>query len=127
MQLIGGVLVPIESTEAVESEECVEALHAVEVDCWDINSWILFIDEVEAGRGGKISIPDAYNRFLEKFPRAAKQWKALAEFHTDRQEYASADEVYNRCLGKCRNVELWLSYVQMVIPYSYEIFLLLIV
>jgi hypothetical protein len=108
-------LVPTESIEGIESEECIEALHALEADCWDINSWILFIDEVEAGRGGsKISIPDAYNRFLDKFPRAAKQWKALAEFHTGQQEYTLAEEVYNRCLGKCRNVELWLSYVQMI-------------
>lgn len=107
-------LVPTESAEHIESEECTEAVHALEADCWDINSWILFIDEVEAGRGGKISIPDAHNRFLDKFPRAAKQWKALAEFYTRQQEYILAEEVYNRCLGKCRNVDLWLSYVQMI-------------
>ena len=98
----------------VQSEECTEALQAVESDCWDVNSWILFIDEVEGGRGGSISVPDAYNRFLDKFPRAAKQWKALAEHHIQLQEHGQAEDVFNKCLSKCRNVELWQSYIHMV-------------
>lgn len=108
---------PQESTEptvAIQSEECVEALQAIESDCWDINSWLLFIDEVEAGRGGTITVPDAYSRFLGKFPRAAKQWKASAEYHSQIQEYALADDVYSKCITKCRSVELWLSYIQLV-------------
>ena len=113
-QLTNGQQESTEPLVALQSEECAEALQAVESDCWDINSWILFIDEVEAGRGGEISVPDAYHRFLGKFPCAAKQWKALAEYHTKRQEFTLADEVYSKCLSKCRNVELWLSYVHMV-------------
>lgn len=98
----------------LQSDECIEALQAIESDCWDINSWILFIDEVEGGRGGDITIPKAYNKFLERFPRASKQWKALAESHTSNKEYNSAEEVYNKCLTKCRNVELWQSYIHMM-------------
>jgi hypothetical protein len=103
-----------ESTTAIQSEECSDALQAVESDCWDINSWILFIDEVEADRGGNLSVPEAYHRFLDKFPRAAKQWKALAEYHANHSEFGLAEEVYNKSLLKCRSVELWQSYVQMV-------------
>ena len=114
IQSTNGVLESAETLAAVQSEECAEALQAVESDCWDINSWILFMDEADAGRGGAISVPDAYNRFLEKFPCAAKQWKVLAEFHTLRQDYLQAEEVYSKCLSRCRNVELWQSYVQMV-------------
>lgn len=114
IQSTDGVMESAEFLAAVQSEECAEALQAVESDCWDINSWILFMDEADAGRGGAISVPDAYNRFLIKFPCAAKQWKFLAEYHTLRQEYAQAEEVYSKCLSRCRNVELWQSYVQMV-------------
>ena len=103
-----------ESILGVQSDECVEALQAVESDCWDINSWYLFIEEVENGRGGTTTIPEAYTRFLEKFPRAAKQWKSLAEYHTQKEEYAQAEDVYTKYLTKCRSVELWQSYVQMV-------------
>ena len=103
-----------ESILGVQSDECVEALQAVESDCWDINSWYLFIDEVENGRGGTTTIPEAYTRFLEKFPRAAKQWKSLAEYHMQKEEYALAEDVYTIYLTKCRSVELWQSYVQMV-------------
>lgn len=114
IQSTDDVLESAESSAIIQSEECAEALQAVESDCWDINSWILFMDEADAGRGGAISVPDAYSRFLEKFPCAAKQWKALAEYHILRQEYSHAEEVFKKCLSRCRNVELWQSYVQMV-------------
>ena len=105
---------PAEPMAAIQSEECIEALQAVESDCWDINSWILFIDEVESGRGGTITVPDAYSRFLDKFPRAAKQWKASAEYHVQHGEFALAEESYSKCLMKCRSVDLWQSYIHMV-------------
>lgn len=114
IQLSDGFQEPSEPLTAVQSEECIEALQAVESDCWDINSWILFIDEVEGGRGGTITVPDAYNRFLDKFPRAAKQWKASAEYHVQHEEYALAEDAFSKCLMKCRSVDLWQSYVHMV-------------
>jgi hypothetical protein len=114
VQLNDGFQEPSEPMAAIQSEECIEALQAVESDCWDINSWILFIDEVESGRGGTITVPDAYSRFLDKFPRAAKQWKASAEYHVQHEEYALAEETYSKCLMKCRSVDLWQSYIHMI-------------
>lgn len=107
--------VPEKSKEIAQSEECSEALQAIESDAWDANSWILFIQEVEDGRGGPtLTVVDAYNRFLERFPRASKYWKALGEYYIKKQDYAAAEEMYNKCVSKCRNVDLWLSYIHMV-------------
>jgi cleavage stimulation factor subunit 3 len=97
-----------------QSEECAEALQAIESDAWDVNSWILFVEEVAEGRGGTISVDDAYSKFLDKFPRAAKFWKDLAEHHTKNGATSSAQEVYSKSLNKCYSVELWQSYIEFI-------------
>jgi hypothetical protein len=61
------------------SAECSEALFAIGTDCWDISSWMIFLEEVQMGRGGDVSLIEAYRRILEQFPRSAKFWKNLAE------------------------------------------------
>ena len=101
--------------EAIRSKECSEALQAIDSDPWDINSWLLFLHEVEEGHGGGLSVIEAYHRFLERFPRAAKYWKILAGYHVKAKNYPAAEEVFVKAFAsKCRNVELWLAYIAMI-------------
>ena len=100
--------------ELAQSEECSEALQAIDSDPWDGSSWVLFLQEVEEGRAGSLTFVDAYHRFLVRFPRAAKYWKVLAEYHVKQEDYAAAEDIFDQCLSKCRHVDLWLAYVSMV-------------
>ena len=101
--------------EAKRSKECSEALQAIDSDPWDINSRLLFLHEVEEGHGGGLSVIEAYHRFLERFPRAAKYWKILAGYHVKAKNYPAAEEVFVKAFAsKCRNVELWLAYIAMI-------------
>ena len=86
-----GAKVPI----VAQSEDCSEALQAIESDPWDATSWVVFVQEVAAGRGGPtVTLVDVYTRFLDRFPRAGKYWKDLAEYHVrTSQDYAAAEEV----------------------------------
>lgn len=95
------------------SLEFTEALQMVTTDCWDITAWQTYIEEADQGRSGSTSVPDAYARFLSQFPRASKFWKALADYYIEKDDMASAKGVFEKCLSKCRNVPLWLSYLKM--------------
>ena len=58
----------------IASQEFLDSQQAVSYDQWDVQSWIMLLEETEAGKSGSASIPDAYNRFLNQFPRAEKFW-----------------------------------------------------
>ena len=104
-----------EAVETPQSDECMEALQAIDVDGWDSKSWILFIQEVNEGRGGpSISITNAYSKFLNRFPRAVKYWKAYIDYQLKKSEYTIAEEAFSKCLVKYRSVDIWMSYISMV-------------
>lgn len=93
------------------STECTEALTAIATDCWDISSWIIYYEEVQQGRGGEITIVEAYERIINQFPRSARFWKNLAEYYLQRGENETAEATFNKCLSKCRSIDLWKSYL----------------
>lgn len=97
----------------IASQEFLDSQQAVSYDQWDVQSWILLLEEAEAGKSGSVSISDAYSRFVHQFPRAAKFWKILIDYHLRKDEIDIAEELFSKCLYKCRNIELWISYLQL--------------
>ncbi|KAJ1425454.1 hypothetical protein B484DRAFT_420154 [Ochromonadaceae sp. CCMP2298] len=97
------------------SAECSEALFAIGTDCWDISSWMIFLEEVQQGRGGDTSLAEAFERMLEQFPRSARFWKNLAEL-LSQDDVAKAEEAFKKGLFKCRSVDLWMSYMGCLLP-----------
>lgn len=93
------------------SVEYTEAITAISADRWDISSWIIFYEEVQHGRSGETTIVDAYERIIAQFPRSARFWKNLAQHYVDNNELERAEETYRRSLYKCRNIDLWRSYL----------------
>lgn len=93
------------------STECSEALTAIASDCWDISSWIIYYEEVQQGRAGNITVVEAHERIIAQFPRSARFWKNLAEYHLHRGENDIAEETFRKCLSKCRSIDLWKSYL----------------
>jgi cleavage stimulation factor subunit 3 len=98
-------------TANLGSPEYFESLEAIELDCWDISSWIIFLEEIEQGRGGQINVNQAYTKILAQFPLSAMLWKKFIDYHILENNYILADEALSNCLLKCRNVELWQSYL----------------
>jgi hypothetical protein len=96
------------------SSEYAEASQAISIDPWNVNAWMTMIDEVDSGRAGNTSNIEIYLRFLDQFPLCAKVWKSLIDYYLDKDEIALAEHALSTCTQKCRNVDLWLSYVGLV-------------
>eukprot|EP01038_Epipyxis_sp_PR26KG_P006635 gene6635-9109_t len=96
------------------SVEYSDSLTAIAADSWDISSWIIYLEEVQAGKGGTTTITEAYNRILERFPRASQFWIKYIEYYINKRDFKEAEELFNRCLSKCRNVDLWKLYLSMI-------------
>lgn len=113
---------------SIASIECSDALTAIAADCWDVSSWIIFVEEVEEGRGGSITREDAYQRIIAQFPRSAKFWVKLVKHYMSSaaeggedgegeggiKNYSKAEAVLEKCLSSCRSVELWGLYLEVM-------------
>eukprot|EP01039_Chlorochromonas_danica_P004320 gene4320-4741_t len=116
-QDIGAITASVAAADTSSSStEFKEALEAIEIDPWDVSSWMIFIEEVTAGRAGGsvVTVAQAYERMLTQFPRSAKTWKAYADYHFSQNEDSAAEEVLRRGSVQCWNVELWLYYLSFL-------------
>jgi cleavage stimulation factor subunit 3 len=98
----------------VSSQDFTDAYAAVTSDPWDIYSWCIYLDEAERGHSGSITVEDAYGKFLTQFPRGYKFWNKEIQYFLQRNEFATCDALFNKCLAKCRYVDVWCTYIEMV-------------
>lgn len=96
-----------------ESSDFIDAQKAINENRWDSTAWELFIEEVENGRGGKFSKVDAYIQATNQFPRAWKFWKRLVDHYMEVGDVQPCEDAFKKCLQKCRNTDLWLSYLTL--------------
>lgn len=97
------------------STEFTEAMSAVTTDCWDISSWLICLEEAEQGRSGTTTVIDIYEQIVQKFPRSAKFWKNLTEYHLSNNCMELAEEVMKKSVTVCRSVDLWVMYLNYVV------------
>lgn len=101
-------------TSSVMSEEFTEAQAAIINDKWDTYNWLVYIEEADNYRSGSTSIAEAYQKFLQQFPRSGKFWKTLADYYVRTNDLTSAEHIFSKSLLKCRCVSLWQSYITYV-------------
>lgn len=96
----------------IVSPEFLEAQNAVQLDVYDISSWLVLIEEVESCRGGNMKLNEAYEQLLKHFPRAAKFWKNLANYYKEQENnYQLQKSILLQGAKTCYNVSLWVDYL----------------
>lgn len=100
---------------AIVSTEFTEAQVAIAEDKWDISSWVVYLEEVENQRGGVVSVPESYDKFLQCFPRAAKFWKRLSDYYRSMGDMTNAESTLKKGAKICWNVDLWLTYLSFLL------------
>lgn len=99
--------------KTIVSQDYTDALQTIELNCWDLSSWTVFLEEIQGKRSGNLSEIDGYLKYLKHFPRDAKVWTLLAEVYIADGKIQDAEQCFlNR--HKCRSGQLWRSYVNMI-------------
>jgi hypothetical protein len=96
-----------------ESADYINAKGAIAKNAFDKNAWIIMLSEVETG-GNKSTILDAFYEATVQFPRTATLWKRFTDFLVHFGEIQQAEDAFRKCLTKCRSVELWSSYLNLI-------------
>jgi len=115
--LVGGSLAPVALTierSAEGSADFVDAEQSIAADPWDLKAWSTYLSETEKDKGGPVTVVDGYERYLQQFPRAALVWERYAGYYSSKGEFNAAEEVFKRCLIKCRSIPLWEAYLLTV-------------
>jgi tetratricopeptide (TPR) repeat protein len=111
----GGIIGVEPVVAAAASQEFLEALQAVDSDPLDISSWLIFLDELVCGRSGSsMDVETGFGKYFAQFPRAARAWMQLAEYHISKGQYDAAAETYNKSARLCRDINLWRSYLNFL-------------
>jgi len=87
----------------------VAAEERVAQDKYDVDAWLLLVSWAS-----RQELPEAshvYERLLEVFPTASRQWKAYLDMAVAERDAALIKSICDRCLLACPDVELWLSYI----------------
>ena len=102
-------------TEAMElpiSQDFIDSQRSIDENIYDTSAWRVYLEEALRSKGGAVSPPDAYNKFLEIFPRSAAHWRGFIAYYLQKNDVQEADKVAVRSnVSKVRNVGLWLDYI----------------
>ncbi|EDO40717.1 predicted protein [Nematostella vectensis] len=79
---------------------------------YDLESWGVLIREAQ-------SLPlDAakvlYEKLVRRFPNAGRYWRLYIEQEMKHQNYENVEKLFQRCLIKVLNIDLWKSYLAYV-------------
>ncbi|GMM34580.1 cleavage polyadenylation factor subunit [Saccharomycopsis crataegensis] len=90
--------------------------YALQLNERDITSWKELITKTQ-NKHGKFSPNEPrklYERFLKVFPNNGDIYLKYIDFELSKNENSNAESLYERSLTKCRNLELWKSYINYV-------------
>uniref|UniRef100_A0A0B7AJR0 Suppressor of forked domain-containing protein n=2 Tax=Arion vulgaris TaxID=1028688 RepID=A0A0B7AJR0_9EUPU len=105
-------LVPEEQGSGYIADKIVKAEKRIQVYPYDTEAWSILIRDAQIRR-----IEDArviYERLVEQFPNAGKYWKIYIEHELKLKNFERVEKLFQRCLIKVLNIELWKLYLNYV-------------
>lgn len=93
-------------------ERLVRAQQTVELRPYDIESWSVLIREAQ---GRHVSdVRSLYESLVAVFPTTARYWKIYIEQEMKARNYERVEKLFQRCLVKILNIDLWKLYLSYV-------------
>jgi cleavage stimulation factor subunit 3 len=112
-------------------ERLVRAQQTVELRPYDIESWSVLLREAQSRNVNEVRIYDEftskssrikfllqvrslYESLTSVFPTTARYWKIFVEQEMKARNYERVEKLFQRCLVKILNIDLWKLYLTYV-------------
>jgi len=82
-------------------------------DPYDSEAWLSILFEIQS-KPILVARP-IWEEFLYYFPTSAKHWKQFVDLEIAEKNYEEAEEIFQKCLKQCLNVDLWRTYLSYII------------
>jgi len=93
-------------------ERLVRAQQVVELRPYDIESWSVMIREAQTRPIHEVR--SLYESLVNVFPTTARYWKLYIEMEMRSRYYERVEKLFQRCLVKILNIDLWKLYLTYV-------------
>ncbi|XP_055388075.1 protein suppressor of forked isoform X2 [Condylostylus longicornis] len=93
-------------------ERLVRAQQTVELRPYDIESWSVLLREAQNRHVNEVR--SLYESLVSVFPTTAKYWKMYIEQEIKARNFERVEKLFQRCLVKILNIELWKLYLTYV-------------
>ncbi|XP_052902709.1 protein suppressor of forked [Anopheles moucheti] len=93
-------------------ERLVRAQQTVEVRPFDVESWSLLVREGQSRQVNEVR--SLYESLVSVFPTTARYWKVYIEQEMKYRNYERVEKLFQRCLVKILNIDLWKLYLTYV-------------
>ncbi|XP_019553197.1 protein suppressor of forked [Aedes albopictus] len=93
-------------------ERLVRAQQTVEVRPFDVESWSVMIREGQSRHINEVRT--LYESLVSVFPTTARYWKIYIEQEMKYRNYERVEKLFQRCLVKILNIDLWKLYLTYV-------------
>ncbi|CAH2235416.1 jg13274 [Pararge aegeria aegeria] len=94
------------------NERLSRAQRAVEANTYDVDSWSLLIREAQTRPINEVRA--MYEKLIGSFPTTGRYWKIYIEQEMKARNFEKVEKLFQRCLMKILNIELWRLYLNYV-------------
>ncbi|KPJ17341.1 hypothetical protein RR48_08527 [Papilio machaon] len=94
------------------NERLTRAQKAVEANVYDVDSWSLLIREAQTRPINDVRT--MYEKLIAAFPTTGRYWKIYIEQEMKARNFEKVEKLFQRCLMKILNIELWRLYLNYV-------------
>ncbi|CAG9576921.1 unnamed protein product [Danaus chrysippus] len=94
------------------NERLSRAQRAVEANTYDVDSWSLLIREAQTRPINEVRT--MYEKLITAFPTTGRYWKIYIEQEMKARNFEKVEKLFQRCLMKILNIELWRLYLNYV-------------
>ncbi|XP_035663153.1 cleavage stimulation factor subunit 3-like [Branchiostoma floridae] len=84
----------------------------IEVNAFDVDAWSVLIREAQNQNIDKAR--NTYERLVGQFQTAGRYWKIYIEAEMKARNYERVEKLFQRCLMKVLNIDLWKCYLNYV-------------
>ncbi|XP_073965256.1 cleavage stimulation factor subunit su(f) [Choristoneura fumiferana] len=104
----------VEETPEIDwgNERLTRAQRAVEANTYDVDSWSLLIREAQTRPINEVR--SVYEKLITAFPTTGRYWKIYIEQEMKARMFEKVEKLFQRCLMKILNIELWRLYLNYV-------------
>ncbi|KAF9807427.1 hypothetical protein SFRURICE_005385 [Spodoptera frugiperda] len=94
------------------NERLSRAQRAVEANTYNVDSWSLLIREAQTRPINEVR--PMYEKLINAFPTTGRYWKIYIEQEMKARNFEKVEKLFQRCLMKILNIELWRLYLNYV-------------
>ncbi|VEL15669.1 unnamed protein product [Protopolystoma xenopodis] len=103
---------PFVQRRVYKMDKVQKAEERIKNSMWDIEAWSVLLRDAQSKKIEDAR--DVFERIVKQFPTTGQYWKIFIQQEMKAKNYDRVEKLFQRCLLKVLNIELWKLYLQYI-------------